>query len=151
MKKEPIKNNFSANFSATARLYISPFDRFWRARRKSIKTVDTYSFNVTNNIKKIAAMPRIWSLAKQVYVIRSKSVMQSAREIAKAKNFNAWNRKKTKTAQSAWWSRSLCSLMKTATSSPNEAKSPRFLISENSERLHFFISEASSSARRATS
>ena len=41
--------------------------------------------------------------------------------------------------------------MKTATPLPNEAKSPRYLISERSERLHFFISEASSLARRATS
>ena len=36
--------------------------------------------------------------------------------------------------------------MKTATPLPNEAKSPRSLISERSERLHFFISEASSLA-----
>ncbi len=37
-------------------------------------------------------------------------------------------------------------LMKTFASLTNEAKSPRSLISERSERLHFFISEASSSA-----
>ena len=36
--------------------------------------------------------------------------------------------------------------MKTATPLPNEAKLPRSLISERSERLHFFISEASSLA-----
>ena len=37
-------------------------------------------------------------------------------------------------------------LMKTAAVPPNEAKSPLFLISERSERLHFFIREASSFA-----
>lgn len=36
--------------------------------------------------------------------------------------------------------------MKTATQLPNEAKSPRSLISDRRERLHFFISEASSLA-----
>jgi len=36
--------------------------------------------------------------------------------------------------------------MKSFASLTNEAKSPRSLISERSERLHFFISEASSLA-----
>ena len=36
--------------------------------------------------------------------------------------------------------------MKTAAMPPNEAKSPRSLISDRRERLHFFISEASSLA-----
>ena len=52
---------------------------------------------------------------------------------------------------SAWWRRANA-LMKTAALPPNEAKSPpRSLISERSERLHFFISEASSLAPPAHS
>ena len=39
-----------------------------------------------------------------------------------------------------------CALMKTAAVPPNEVKSPLSLISERSERLHFFISEAPSFA-----